>query len=94
MGVILHIVFAGENTFMNYVRNTPSNSSERTLLGLLVGLYGTVAYAGAGIIFSLLFLTPIIHLITAKENRNVYKSAAYAVCVGVVFRILSYFIEV
>lgn len=91
-GVILHMIFAGENTFINYFNNTSSNLGERTLSGLLVGLYGTFAYAATGMIFALLFLTPIVYFMSAKHKRNIYKSAAYAICIGVVFRIISYFI--
>ncbi len=31
-GIILHMIFAGENTFINYLINTSSNPGERTLL--------------------------------------------------------------
>ena len=93
VGVLLHMVFVGENTLINYLINTADYPGERSLGGLLMGLYGTFAYAGAGIIFSLLIIGPVVHFSTPKPRRYIWKSVAYAVCIGVVFRILSYFMD-
>lgn len=89
LGIILHMIFVQQNTFFNYLKNT-SGSGSRTGIGMLKGLYGTFAYAGPGMIVSIILITPLIFFLTKKDNRNIYGSIAYALCIGLIFRLASY----
>jgi hypothetical protein len=86
-GLLLHIVFEEENDLLNYLINTSANPGQRTLRGLLIGLYGSVAYAMAGVFIFILIITPIVYFMRQKDKRNIYECVVYALYIGLGLRI-------
>lgn len=80
--ILLHMLFAQENLIF-YTSTSGS---------IFKGIWYSLAYSAAGIAFSIIVFTPVIYLSTNKTQRRLLKVVMYALLIGALLRITSWFI--
>jgi hypothetical protein len=95
IGILLNMILSGENMLLNYLSNTSPGGAfhgERAFGEICYALYGTFAYSAGGMIFAVIFITPIFYYRTSKGWPNLAISVSKSLLIGAVLRAVSYFI--
>jgi len=92
LGIFLHMFFAQENNILYFIYTNGIGPQMIFSYSFWRAHLGAFIYASVGIIFAMIFIFPIAYFFIQSSKKQLLKSINYAIYIGLLLRVLSYFL--